>query len=112
MSELTQPIKRWVYLATVLGPIAVPIISYGLIVTGMFMFIFVFVRAYKNFVFAADPAIEILELGRRTVRRHSSSIVAAAAQHHHHHRLLAPRDSYTLLKDNNPRDADDDYQDS
>ncbi len=66
--------------------------AYGFIVTGAFILIFVFVRAYKNFVFATDPTIEILEMGRRSIRRGSSFLVQ------HQQRLLLQRDSYVLLK--------------
>lgn len=77
-------------MATVLGPIFVPLISYGFIVSGAFMFIYVFVRAaYKNIDLVSDPA-ELLEMGRRTLR--SASLVS-------HHRIH--RDSYILLRENN-----------
>ncbi|XP_055708763.1 lysosome membrane protein 2 [Phlebotomus papatasi] len=98
ISELTPPIRRWIYVATVFGPTAIPILSYSLIVGGTFSMIFVFVRAYKNFV--ADPAVEILEMGRRSLRRGNSLI----AQHQHR---LMNRDSYTLLKVVNDADSPD-----
>lgn len=48
-------------------------------------------RAYQNFVFARDPTLEILEMGRRSLRRGSSFIVQ------HQHKFMH-RESYTLLK--------------
>lgn len=59
--------------------------------------IFSFVRAYKNFVFARDPSLEILEMGRRSLRRGSSFIA------HQQHKLLQHhRDSYVLLRTHMP----------
>lgn len=90
------------YLGTVFAPNAVPIMAYGLIVSGAFMLIFVFVRAYKNFVFnTGDPTIEILEMGRRSIRRGSSFLIQ------HQQRLLMPRDSYVLLKTTNNNNEGD-----
>ncbi|GAB0096291.1 scavenger receptor class B member 1 [Sergentomyia squamirostris] len=98
ISELTPPIRRWIYVATVFGPKAIPILSYSLIAGGTFSLIFVFVRAYKNFV--ADPAVEILEMGRRSLRRGNSFIAQ-------HQLRLMNRDSYTLLKVVNDADSPD-----
>lgn len=92
ISELTPPIRRWIYLGTVFAPTAIPLMSYGMIVGGAFLIIFVFVHAYKNFVFASDPTVELLEMGRRSLRRGSSLLVNGQ------HRILAHRDSYHLLK--------------
>ncbi|CAO1331993.1 unnamed protein product [Diamesa tonsa] len=92
ISELTPPIRRWIYLGTVFAPRIIPLIAYALIVGGAFTIIFMFVRAYKNFVFATDPTIEILEMGRRSLRRGSSILINGQ------HRILAHRDSYHLLK--------------
>lgn len=93
-------------MAVELGPVVVPMISYGFIVSGAFMFIYVFVRAaYKNMEIIGDPQ-ELLEMGRRTLR--SASLVS-------HHIIHIHRDSYVLLRDdnnntgtNNNADADDD----
>lgn len=71
---------------------ALPIVSYGMILTGTFALIYVFVRAYKNFVFTSDPTTEFLEMGRRSLRRGSSMIINGQ------HRILMQRDSYILLK--------------
>lgn len=93
VSELTPPIRRWIYLGTVFAPIAIPLFAYGMIVGGAFIIIFVFIKAYKNFVFATDPTIEILEMGRRSLRRGSSLLINGQ------HRIMAHRDSYHLLKE-------------
>lgn len=63
-----------------------------MIVSGAFIIVFVFIRAYKNFVFATDPTIEILEMGRRSLRRGSTLLITTP------HRIMAHRDSYHLLK--------------
>jgi len=64
-----------------------------MILGGAFAIIFSFVRAYQNFMFAQDPTLEILEMGRRSLRRGSSFIA------HQQHRLLVHhRDSYSLLR--------------
>lgn len=79
-------------MAVELGPVFVPLISYGFIVSGAFMFIYVFVRAaYESMDSVPDPA-ELLEMGRRTLR--SASLVS-------HHRIHIHRDSYVLLRDDN-----------
>lgn len=100
VAELPPNIRRWIYVATVFAPNAVPIISYGMIVSSAFMLIFVFVRSYKNFVFQTDPTIEILEMGRRSLRRGSSFLSQSQ------HRILAHRDSYILLKADNNNEGD------
>ncbi|XP_016934979.2 lysosome membrane protein 2 isoform X1 [Drosophila suzukii] len=93
ISELTPAIKRWIYLGTVIAPSAVPIGSYLMIMGGAFAIIFSFLRAYQNVVFAHDPTLEILEMGRRSLRRGSDFIA------HQQHRLLVHhRDSYSLLR--------------
>ncbi|XP_023174123.1 lysosome membrane protein 2 [Drosophila hydei] len=97
ISELTPAIKGWLYLATVIAPHAVPIGSYLMIVGGASAVIFSFVRAYQNFVFARDPSLEILEMGRRSLRRGSSFIA-----HQQHKLLLHQRDSYALLRTHMP----------
>lgn len=97
IAELTPSIRRWVYLATVFGPAALPILSYSMILAGSFMLMFVFVRAYKNFVFNTDPTVELLEMGRRSLRRGSSFLV----QNQHRIMMHHQRDSYVLLKTNN-----------
>lgn len=92
VSELTPQIRRWIYLGTVFAPIGLPTLSYSLIVGGLLMIVFVFVRTYQNFVFSSDPTTELLEMGRRSLRRGSSIIINGQ------HRLMVQRDSYQLLK--------------
>lgn len=92
------------YLATVFAPNAVPICSYLFIVSGAFAIIFTFVRAYQNYVFARDPTLEIVEMGRRSLRRGSSFIVQ------HHHKFMHHRESYSLLK--TTTSMDDEQNDS
>ncbi|XP_058057125.1 lysosome membrane protein 2 [Anopheles bellator] len=100
VSELTPPIRRWIYLATVFAPTALPILSFGMIITGTFALIYVFVRAYKNFIFADDPAAELLEMGRRSLRRGSHLIGTVQ------HRTL-PRERHSLLPQIPPTDPVD-----
>ncbi|GBP09157.1 hypothetical protein EVAR_101498_1 [Eumeta japonica] len=54
----------------------------------------------SNYVFTRDPTLEILEMGRRSLRRGSSFIA------HHQHKLMH-RESYTLLKTNSTPYAND-----
>lgn len=94
VSELTPPIRRWIYLGTVIAPIALPLLAYSMIVSGLLGIIVTVARAYQNYVFTNDPTLELLEMGRRSLRRGSSLII----NHNHHHRLVVHRDSYHLLK--------------
>jgi hypothetical protein len=89
ISELTPSIRHWVYLATTVAEVAVPIFSYGFIILGTLILVGVFIKAYKNVVFTK----EALEKGKETLRRGSSFILNGQ------HRLLIIRDSYTLLND-------------
>ncbi|XP_030384903.1 lysosome membrane protein 2 isoform X2 [Scaptodrosophila lebanonensis] len=93
ISELTPAIKRWIYLATVIAPNAVPVGSYLLIAGGAFAIVFSLVRAYKSYMFARDPTLEILEMGRRSLRRGSSFVA-----HQQHKLMLHHRDNYALLR--------------
>ncbi|XP_063545527.1 scavenger receptor class B member 1 [Cydia strobilella] len=68
--EVTTPIWRWIYLATTVGPIAAPLLTYSMIVFGILTIIAVFVKAYKSFVIGQN-SIEIVEIGRETLRRGS-----------------------------------------
>jgi hypothetical protein len=92
ISELTPSIRRWIYLGTVFAPTAIPIMSYGMIIAGSFIIVFIFIRAYKNFVFTSDPTVELLEMGRRSLRRGSIILIQGQQKILHH------RDSYHLLK--------------
>ncbi|GLH06644.1 Protein peste [Gryllus bimaculatus] len=87
VADLTPPIKRLIYLATNVADVAGPLFSYGCIVFGSSILIFIFVKAYKNVVFTREN----LERGRETLRRGSSFIINGQ------HRLLIVRDSYSLL---------------
>lgn len=90
MSDLPPGIRRWIYLATTFSPIAGPILSYTMIAFGMLILVCVFVKAYKSFVFNRDT-IELIELGKRSIRRGSHLIVNGQ------HRLMVSRESYSLL---------------
>ncbi|XP_063392440.1 scavenger receptor class B member 1 [Cydia fagiglandana] len=68
--EVTTPIWRWIYLATTVGPIAAPLLTYSMIVFGTLTIIAVFIKAYKSFVIGQN-SIEIVEIGRETLRRGS-----------------------------------------
>ncbi|XP_065360700.1 lysosome membrane protein 2 [Calliphora vicina] len=104
ISDLTPAIRRWIYVATVFAPTIIPICSYLMIVGGAFAIVFIFLRAYQNYVFARDPTLEILEMGRHSLRRGSSFIA------HHQHKFMH-RESYTLLKAM-PASYGDDREDS
>lgn len=90
VDELTPEIRTWVYLATTVADIAVPLLNYGMISLGAFILIVVFVKAYKNIVFTKQT----IEIGMKTIRRGSTFIVNGQ------HRLMIVRDSYTLLNTN------------
>lgn len=87
IEELTPSIRRWVYLATTFTDIAVPCLTYGMILVGLIIIIMVFVKANNSPVLAH----EAMELGKRTIRRGSSFLISGQ------HRLMAGRDSYILL---------------
>ncbi|KAJ9593010.1 hypothetical protein L9F63_015329, partial [Diploptera punctata] len=84
---LTIKRTRWIYLATTVGEVAAPVLSYGLIIMGVFILVILFVKTYKNVVFTK----EAIAKGKETLRRGSSFIVNGQ------HKLLIMRDSYTLL---------------
>ncbi|OXU28391.1 hypothetical protein TSAR_008997 [Trichomalopsis sarcophagae] len=88
VDELTPSIRRWVYLATTFADIAVPLITYGLILVGIACLVLASYKAYSNVVLTH----EAIELGKRTIRRGSSFIVNGQ------HRLLMTKDSYVLLQ--------------
>ncbi|XP_038219846.1 scavenger receptor class B member 1 [Zerene cesonia] len=95
IEEVTTPIWRLIFLATAFGPIAAPIISYSIIITGIVAIIYIFIKAYKNLVLGQN-SIEIVELGRETIRRGSTLIISGS------HKLLNHKEaSYQpLSKDN------------
>lgn len=90
VEELTPPIRRLIYLATTFADIAVPCLTYGMILVGLTIIIIVLVKANKN-----SPVLthEAIELGKRTIRRGSSFLINGQ------HRLMS-RDSYILLSNN------------
>lgn len=84
--ELPTPIWRWVYMATTVGPVMGPVLTYSLILTGFLILTFVFIRAYKSFVIGQN-SIEIVELGRQTLRRGSTLIINGS------HKIIPHRES-------------------
>ncbi|KAJ0183011.1 hypothetical protein K1T71_000987 [Dendrolimus kikuchii] len=97
---LTTPIWRWMYLATTVGPIAALVINYTLIFIGLFTLIIVFLRAYKSLVIGQN-SIEIIEIGRETLRR-SSTIIINGSQ-----RVLSSNSCYQPLSQNDKSDKFD-----
>ncbi|KAG6457055.1 hypothetical protein O3G_MSEX010083 [Manduca sexta] len=71
--EITTSIWRWIYLATTVGPVAAPLITYTLIVGGLLALAIIFVKAYKSVVIGQN-SLEIVEIGRETLRRGSTLI--------------------------------------
>lgn len=90
IEDVPPPIKRWLYLATTFIDVAVPCVTYGLILVGLTTIIMVFVKAYNSPVLAH----EAIELGKKTIRRGSSFLINGQ------HRLMSGRDSYILLSNN------------
>ncbi|CAG9577041.1 unnamed protein product [Danaus chrysippus] len=96
---VSTPIWRWIFLATTFGPIAAPIISYSLIVIGLAILIHAFIKAYKNIVIG-ENSLEIVEIGRETIRR-SSTLIMNSSQ-----KLLAHKEtSYRPLSQSTPSSA-------
>ncbi|XP_066584790.1 scavenger receptor class B member 1 [Prorops nasuta] len=87
IDELTPPIRRWIYLSTTFADVAVPCITYGMILVGLITIFTILVKTYNSVVFRH----EAIELGKRTIRRGSSFLVNGQ------HRLLVVRESYSLL---------------
>lgn len=90
IDELTPAIRRWIYLATTFADIAVPCITYGLILVGIIVLSTMTIKAYTNVL----TTHEAIELGKKTIRRGSSFIVNGQ------HRTLVVKDSYILLNHN------------
>lgn len=84
--EVTTPIWRWIYLATTIGPVAGPILTYSMIFFGLLALVVVFVRAYKSFVIGQN-SLEIVEYGRETLRRGSTLII------HGSHKILTGKEA-------------------
>ena len=96
IEELTPSIRRWVYLATTFTDIAVPLLTYGLILVGLVSLLYIGYKAYSNVILTH----EAIELGKRTIRRGSSFIINGQ------HRLLMTKDSYVLLQTDDPEAED------
>ena len=90
IEELTPSIRRYIYLATTFADIAVPCLTYGMVLVGLVVIITVFVKAHNSPILAH----EAIELGKRTIRRGSSFLTTSQ------HRLMVGRDSYILLSNN------------
>lgn len=90
VEELTPAIRRLIYLSTTFADVAVPCITYGMILVGLAVLGAVLAKAYNNVI----PTHEAIELGKRTIRRGSSFIVSGQ------NRLLVVRESYILLNHN------------
>lgn len=102
IEEVSPSIWRWIYMATVVAPIAGPTLTYGMILLGIFLLSIVFIHAYKNIIIGKKP-IEIVELGRETIRRSSTLIIDCS------HKLLPHRDTaYQPLDSNLANSLEDD----
>lgn len=67
--EITTPIWRWIFLATTVGPIAGPALTYSMILFGLSILSYIFLKAYKNFVLGQNK-LEFVEIGH-SLRRGS-----------------------------------------
>lgn len=95
--ELSTPIWRWIFLATTVGPIVAPILTYSFILAGFAALTIVFIKTYKSLVIGQN-SIEIVELGRQTLRRGSTLIINGS------NKILPNRDStYTPLNQNDEK---------
>ncbi|KAH9628089.1 hypothetical protein HF086_018305 [Spodoptera exigua] len=75
--ELSTPIWRWIYLATTVGPVFAPIITASMIIFGFLTLAVIFIRAYKSLVIGQN-SLEIMEIGRQTIRRSSTLIISGS----------------------------------
>ncbi|KAG5889692.1 hypothetical protein JTB14_010030 [Gonioctena quinquepunctata] len=87
IDDLTPTIRRWIYLATTVGDIASPLMTYGCIFLGTCVILGVFVNTYKSLVFTK----ETIEMGMKNLRRRSSAYI------YNSNRFISRRDTYTLL---------------
>ncbi|CAD0206846.1 unnamed protein product [Chrysodeixis includens] len=94
--ELSTPIWRWIFLATTVAPIIAPILTYSLILAGLLALTIVFIKTYKSLVIGQN-SIEIVELGRQTLRRGSTLIITGS------NKILQHRESYTPLNQNDEK---------
>ncbi|GBP20291.1 Scavenger receptor class B member 1 [Eumeta japonica] len=93
IQELTPSIWRWLFLATAVGPVLCPLTQYSMIIGGLLTLMYIFIKAYKSFVFTRN-SIEIVELGRETLRRGSHLIINSS------HLLIPLREtSYHILSE-------------
>lgn len=84
------------------APIAGPALTYGMILLGIFILSIVFIKAYKSFVIGKN-SIEIVELGRETIRRGSTLIIDCS------HKLLPHKETaYHPLDVNLANSTEDD----
>lgn len=91
-------------MGTVVAPIASPVLTYGMILLGIFILSIVFIRAYKSFVIGKN-SVEIVELGRETLRRGSTLIIDCS------HKLLPHKETaYHPLDSNLPNSAEDESE--
>lgn len=75
--EVTTPIWRWIYLATTVGPVAGPALTYSMIAGGLLTLAVIFIRAYKRFVLGQN-SLEIIDVSRDTFRRGSTIILSSS----------------------------------
>lgn len=85
---MSPSIWRWIFLATRVGPVAAPVLSYGMIIFGLSLLALLFVKTYKKFVFTQRS--EIYEIGRDTLRRGSTLIINSS------HKIMPSRDYQQL----------------
>jgi len=92
ISDVSPPIRRWIYLATTFSDIASPLLTYGFIFLGSCVLIGVFINTYKSIVFTK----ETIEVGMKTFRR-GSLMTGSKLSVLSGSRLHIRRDSYARL---------------
>ncbi|XP_034947264.1 scavenger receptor class B member 1 [Chelonus insularis] len=90
IDELTPAIRRWIYLSTTFADIAVPCITYGMILVGLLVLSAIFAKAQNDII----TTHEAIELGKKTIRRGSSLIISSQ------NRIHVVKESYILLNSN------------
>lgn len=63
-----------------------PVMTYSMIITGFLTLAYVFLKGYKNLVIGQN-SLEIVELGRQTIRRSSTLIINSS------HKMMPHRES-------------------
>ncbi|XP_041971164.1 scavenger receptor class B member 1 [Aricia agestis] len=86
---VSNSIWWWVFLATRVAPVAGPTLAYSLIIFGLSILIYLFIKAYRNFVIGDKP-IEIVEMGRETIRRSSTLIINSSQKLLHNNTMYQP----------------------